>query len=197
MDPTLLSRLVRQAFPGRNRLATAGDRLEGALLATTVAVALLAVPVAGAVGSEVHARQRAQVVSEQESRQRTVAVLTEDAPPVQEVDDRGTVLESAPVRATWTGPEGQAREGAVEAHHGARAGTAVPIWIDRDGGVTKPPLSAAGATINAIGVGVLLWSASTASVALLYLLLRFARTRSRLRRWEAEWERVSRDWTAR
>jgi hypothetical protein len=194
VDPKPVSRLVRQAFPGRNPLATAGDRLEGALLAVAVAVALLAVPIAGAVGSELHGRQRAQAVSEQEARQRAVAVLAEDAPPVLKVDDRGTVLESAPVRATWDGPDGQAREGTVQAHRGARAGTAVPIWIDRHGGVTKPPLSAAGAAINAIGVAVLLWGAATASGALLYLVVRFARTRARMRRWELEWERVARDW---
>ncbi len=198
MDPKLLGRVFRQAFPGRNQLATAGDRLEGAVLVIAVTVVLLAVPVAAAVGSELHAGQWAQVVSQQETRQRAEAVLAEDAPPPVSVDDRGAVPEKAFVRATWLGPDGQVRQGDVQANQGTKAGTTVPIWIDRhDGALTEPPLSARGAAVNAIGVALMLWAAATAAVALLYLLTRFAHTRSRMRRWELEWQRVSRDWTTR
>ncbi|GGU50124.1 Rv1733c family protein [Lentzea flava] len=197
MGSKLLSRVVRQAFPGRNELATAGDRLEGAVLAAALAVALLAVPVAGAVGSELHARQQTQVSADQQTRQRAEAVLLENAPPVVRVDDRGTVLETAPVRATWHGPDGQERQGEVQAHYGAIAGTTVPIWIDRHGGLTPPPLSAEGAVITAIGVALLVWSAVTAAFALLYLVIRFVHTRLRARRWDLEWRQVSRDWTTR
>lgn len=197
MDPKLIARAVRLAFPGRNKLATAGDRLEGAVLVGAAVVALLAVPVAGAAGSELHARQQAQVVGEQETRQRAQAVLVEDAPPVTKVDDRGTVLETAPVLATWSGPEGQVLQGTVQAHRGAPAGTTVPIWIDRRGGVTEPPLTAAGSVITAIGLALAVWAGVTAVAAVLYLLTRFTHTRLRRRRWELEWEQVSRDWTAR
>lgn len=197
MDPKLISRVVRQAFPGRNGLATAGDRLEGAVLAAAVVVALLAVPVAAAAGSEFHARQQAQVVSEQQTSERAQAVLIEDAPPSMEVDDRGTVLEFAPVRATWLGPDGFERQGTVQAHYGAVAGSTVPIWIDRRGDATEPPLTAAAASIMAIGLAVLLWTAVTAAFVLLFLVIRLGHTGLRIRRWELEWKRVSRDWTAR
>lgn len=193
----MLSRVLRQAFPGRNELATTGDRLEGAVLAAAVVVSLLAVPVAGAVGSELHARQQVQVESEQKTRQRAEAVLTENAPPSLRVDDRGTVLETTPVRATWLAPDGQERHGEVPAHHGALAGATVPIWVDRHGGLTGPPLSGAGAAITSIGVALLVWGGTTAAAALLYLLTRFGHTRLRLRRWEEQWRQVSPDWTAR
>lgn len=147
MDSKLIARTVRQAFPGRNELATAGDRLEGAALALAVVVALLAVPFAGAGGSELHARQRAQATSERETHRPVEAVLVQDAPPAVEVDDRGTVLETTPVPATWAGPEGQVLTGDVQAHFGALAGTTVRIWIDGRGGVTPPPLSPAGAAL--------------------------------------------------
>ncbi|MBM7863833.1 Rv1733c family protein [Lentzea nigeriaca] len=192
-----LSRVVRQAFPGRNELATAGDRLEGAVLAAALVIALLAVPVAGAVGSELHARQQTRVAVDQQTRQRADAVLAENAPPAAHVDDRGTVLEAVPVRARWLGPDGQERQGEVQAHYGATAGTTVPIWIDRHGGLTAPPLSAEGAVITAIGAALLVWGAATAAVALLYLVTRFVHTRLRRRRWELEWRQVSREWTAR
>lgn len=197
MGSKLLSRVLRQAFPGRNELASAGDRLEGAVLVAAVAVALLAVPVAGAVGSDLHARQQTQVEAEQTARLRAEAVLTENAPPSLRVDDRGTVLETVPVRATWLAPDGQERHGEVQAHHGALAGATVPIWVDRHGALTGPPLSAAGAAITAIGVALLVWASATAGAALLYLLTRFTHTRLRLRRWEEQWRQVSPDWTAR
>lgn len=197
MDSKLIARTVRQAFPGRNELATAGDRLEGAALALAVVVALLAVPFAGAGGSELHARQRAQATSERETHRPVEAVLVQDAPPAVEVDDRGTVLETTPVPATWAGPEGQVLTGDVQAHFGALAGTTVRIWIDGRGGVTPPPLSPAGAAVNAAGLALLVWSGSTGAAALLYLLIRFAHTRMRRRRWELEWRQVSHDWTAR
>ena len=54
MTTNPMSRLVRRVFPGRNPLATYGDRIEGAVLALGVVVAFLAVPVAGAVGSEAY-----------------------------------------------------------------------------------------------------------------------------------------------
>jgi hypothetical protein len=155
------------------------------------------VPAAAAVGSEFYAQQQALVLSGQATSRSTEAVLTEDAPPALEVDDRGTVLETAPVPATWSGPDGQVLRGTVQANHGAKAGATVPIWTDLHGAPTDPPLSAEAAVIKAISAAVLLWSAAAAAVSLLFVLTRFAHTRLRLRRWELQWEQVSRDWTAR
>ncbi|HEX7304714.1 hypothetical protein [Lentzea sp.] len=197
MNSKPIARAFRQSFPGRNPLATAGDRLEGAVLVLCAVVALLAVPVAGVAGSELYARQSARVVREREERRQVEAVLLENAPPVVQVDDRGTVLETTPVRARWTGPDGQAHEDTVEAHHGALVGTALPIWVDRRGHVTEPPLPAATAVANAAGAALMVWIGVAGASALLWLATRFAHTRSRLRRWELEWQQVSRDWTAR
>ncbi|WP_285639527.1 hypothetical protein [Lentzea sp. NBRC 102530] len=197
MNQKPIARALRQAFPGRNELATAGDRLEGALLALVVAVAVLAVPVAAAAGSEFHARQRDRVVSEQDTRWPAEAVLLENAAAPQRVDDRGTVLETTPVPAEWRAPDGETRQGEVQAHHGAPAGSTVPIWVDHDGVVTPPPLSRWGALLNAIGLALAVWGGATAVTAVLYALTRFAHTRSRRRRWEREWRQVSRDGTVR
>ena len=73
-------RLVRQVFAWRNPLAGPGDRLEGTVAVIALTVTLLGLPVAAAVGSEIHAQQ--SVVSEREvrGRQQVDAVLLAGTP---------------------------------------------------------------------------------------------------------------------
>lgn len=197
MPAMLMTRLVHQAFPYRNKLATTGDRFEGAVLALGVAVSLLAVPVAAATGSETYAKDRARVAVERVSKQHVDAFLIEDAPITIGSTERGGVVESAPVQARWLLRDGTAREGVVQAHYDAKAGATVPIWIDESGGVTEPPMTEEGAAINGIILAFLLWSAVTGVMALLYLATSFTHKRIRLSRWAHEWQRIAPDWTGR
>lgn len=197
MDAKQLVGVVRQAFPGRNPLATAGDRIEGVVLVVAVVVALLALPVAAAVGSDFYAAQLAQSASEQQTRQQVAAVLLEDAPPVSGFVDPDGPVESASVRATWRGPDGAQRQGIVQAAYGRKTGGTVPIWVDDGAVLTRSPLTTEGAVIKAVALVVLLWAGVSASMTLLYLAVRFTHKRMRIRRWAAEWERIASDWTAR
>jgi hypothetical protein len=192
-----MTRLVHQAFPYRNKLATTGDRIEGAVLALGVAVSLLAVPVAGATGSETYAEDRARVAVEQVSRQRVDAVLVEDAPLTIGSTERGGVVESTPVPARWRLRDGSTREGVVQAHYDAKAGARVPIWVDESGRAAEPPMTNEGAAINGIILAFLLWGALTGAMALLYIATSFAHRRIRLRQWANEWRRIAPDWTGR
>jgi hypothetical protein len=192
-----MTRLVHQAFPYRNKLATTGDRIEGAVLALGLAVSLFAVPAVAATGSEIYAKDRARAAVEQVSKQQVDAFLIEDAPITIGSTERGGVVESAPVLARWLLRDGTTREGVVQAHYDAKAGARVPVWIDESGGVTQPPLSSEGAAINGIILAFLLWSAVTGAMALLYLATRFTHKRIRLHRWADEWQRIAPDWTGR
>ncbi len=197
MTATPMTRFARQAFPYRNKLATAGDRIEGAVLAFGIAVSLLAVPVTGATGSETYATDLARVGVEQASRQHVDAFLIEDSPITIGSTERGGVVESAPVLARWRLRDGSTREGVVQAHYDAKAGARVPIWIDERGGMTDPPMTNEGAALNGILLALLLWGAITGAIALLYLATRFTHKRIRLHQWAAEWRRVAPDWTGR
>ena len=192
-----MTRLLHQAFPHRNKLATTGDRIEGAVLAMSVAVSLLAVPVAGAAGSEIYASQRARVAVEQATRFRVDATLVENAPDTIGAAERGGTVETAPVLARWRLRDGSAREGVVQAHYEAKAGAKVPIWIDESGGATEPPMTNEGAAIDAIMLALLLWSAVAGAMALLYFLTSFTHQRIRRQRWATEWKRIAPEWTGR
>lgn len=197
MDTKPISRMARRAFPGRNQLATPGDRLEGAALVLAVLIALLAVPVAGATGSEWYATQKVQAASEQQNRHRAEAVLIEDAPQLVGSAGRGRTAESPRVLATWRASDGTERHGTVQANYDAKAGATVPIWIDRRGALAKEPLTAEGVAFNAITIAVLLWTAVAVVMILLYLVVRSVHQRIRLRRWAGEWERIAPGWTSR
>ncbi|USX54399.1 hypothetical protein [Lentzea sp. HUAS12] len=197
MIATPMSRLVRQAFPYRNELAALGDRIESAVLVLGIALALVAVPVSAAAGSEIYAARRERAAAEQSIRSRAEAVLLEDAPKAVGVSERGGVARTVTVLATWRMPDGSARQGLVKTHYDAVAGAKVPIWVDEHGATTAPPLSTEGAAVDAILLAFLLWSAAAGSAALLYLAARLAHRRTRLRQWEREWERVAPDWTGR
>jgi len=158
---------------------------------------LLAIPIAGAAGSESYVTHRAQVAVHQATRHHVNAVLVEDAPQTIGSTERGGVVESTPVLAQWRLPDGSARRGVVQAHYDSTAGAIVPIWVDESGSVTDPPATEAGAAINAILTALLLWSAVAGAMALLYLTARFAHMRSRMRRWANEWTRIASEWTGR
>jgi hypothetical protein len=184
-----MSRLLRRVFPGRNPLATYGDRVEGAVLALGAVVALLAVPVAGAVGSETYARHEARVEVEQKSRTQVDAVLVQDAPLMSGAASE-TVVETTEAAASWHMPDGTARRGVVRAPFGAEAGTELRIWVDLNGAVTEPPLTDQGAAFTAIFSALLLWGMVVGAMALLFGVVRFAHMRIRLRWWQLEWELI-------
>lgn len=192
-----MSRLVHQAFPYRNELATTGDRIESMVLVLGIAVTMLAVPVAGAIGSEIYTSQSARVAVEQATKSRADAILIEDAPPAISMSERGGAVEAAPVLAKWWLRDGSTRHGAVQARYGAKAGATVSIWVDESGAVSEPPITSEGAALDAIFLALLLWSAAAGSTALLYLATRFAHQRIRMHRWAKDWERIAPDWTGR
>ncbi|HEX8864335.1 MAG TPA: hypothetical protein VF821_01645 [Lentzea sp.] len=197
MTANPMSRLVRRVFPGRNPLATCGDRIEGAALAVGVVVALLAVPVAGAVGSEIYATHTARVEVEQKSRTQVDAVLVEDAPSLSGARGGEAVVEKTEATASWRLADGTTRRGLVPAPYSAEAGTTLRIWVDRSGEVTEPPMTSQGAAFNAFFSALLLWALVAGTMAALFGSVRFVCMRIRLRWWQLEWERTAPDWTGR
>ncbi|MEQ0557997.1 hypothetical protein ABJI51_02855 [Amycolatopsis sp. NEAU-NG30] len=184
---TRTARLWRTIVPRRGSVARPSDRVQGGLLAFVVLVALAALPVAASVGSEVYAQQRVQSAQQLGERTRVTATLLGDGPPLAANTRTGVAGHGAPTDATWTLPDGTRRVGKVVADQGTLKGHQLDIWVDRAGTPTTPPLTGAAVVIDAVVLGLGLWLAALALLALGYRLAVFALDRRRFARWQHEW----------
>ncbi|MCS7484735.1 hypothetical protein ACFFQW_43320 [Umezawaea endophytica] len=187
-----VARLVRRVFHGRNPLTRASDRVESTVFVVAVLLALLGVPIAAAIGSEVHARESAVSADQMAGRHQVKAILLQDSAP-----GAANGVTGLAVRASWVAPDGTRHEGEVSAAHDLAAGAAVPVWIDGSGAVTSPPLTPDGAVITAIGLAGSLWLGLVCVLCSAYLTTVHLARRGNARRWAAEWAEVEPRWTRR
>ncbi|REF38108.1 Rv1733c family protein [Thermasporomyces composti] len=192
-----MTRVARRLAWSRNPLYRTTDRLEGLLLLLTILAAILAVPVAVAVGQRTHEEgmrtTRAQIATGRWEKAR----LLEAAPStVTSLPDTPTDL-TALARATWRGPDGTMREGQVPVRPGTPAGATVRTWIDSSGRATQPPLTASQVSDRAVATGLTTWLAIELGVVVVYIFLRWLLDRRRLASWRSEWEQVAPRWTGR
>lgn len=191
---TVVLRLARRLFVWRNPLAGPGDRLESAVAIVSVAVAVLGLPVAAAVGSEVCAQGAVTSSEQMRTRHQVDAVLFEGTPPPAGDTGYAMLVTESDVPATWVLPDGKARSGEVRATGGVPAGGKVRIWIDDGGSPVDAPLTAGGAVVIATMVAMGLWLILGTAMALLYGAVRWAHIKARRRRWESEWAAVEPGW---
>jgi len=107
----------------------------------------------------------------------------------------GSLFAALSVR--WTTPDGLSRTGEITAAGHPVVGSAVMVWIDETGRLTRPPLSRADVVEHVIGVAV----AAPAALALLLGMVGWVTSRvldrRRLADWEADWSVVEPQWTGR
>ncbi|MEU6912869.1 Rv1733c family protein [Streptomyces olindensis] len=147
-----------------------------ALLGGLVAGAMAA----GAVDRAVE-RQRA------ESREVT-AVLVEDAPgpsPARAASDHRVWG-----KVRWTAPDGSAYREEARVPPRAPAGSTIPVWVDRDGDLTTPPVSPGEAWLHTTVGGVLAGALTGGAVLGAAWVARLCLDRRRMAQWDAEWERI-------
>ncbi|WP_409332740.1 Rv1733c family protein [Trujillonella humicola] len=182
----------RRFLPRGGPLERRCDRVEALSRAAAVVLVLLSLPVALAVGTVTAADLRDRAAEQTATRVQVPAVLTEDAE-----EDAGSAASRVPTDATWQGPDGAERRGAVPATVGARAGESVRIWVGPDGEVTRRPLSPGMATTEGVLAGVLVALLSATVVVSLHVAVCWELDRRRDRRWTAEWARVEPLWAGR
>lgn len=169
-----------------------------AALVALIAAVLMAPIIAVLVGVESY-DTRARAAAEQvEDGYRTAAVLQEDAAPLAlPGGPGGGMIGPVTALASWRTQSGAQQEGRLLVEPGRSAGDAVPIWLDADGNVVRPPatrgeLIAAG-VFSAVQALVLIELVIVVGYWLVRRMLGWARQSSL----EAEWARVEPDWTRR
>ncbi|MFC9552539.1 hypothetical protein ACFTWF_16995 [Rhodococcus sp. NPDC056960] len=170
-----------------NPLMRRSDRIESTIVLVVVVVALMVVPVAGAVGTATYTRltERAHQVAGS-GRQVPAVLLDDPRPPPGEIPMRGPAgRDQAPAR--WV-LEGTEHTGVVETDIGARAGQTVTVWVDADGNFMQPPNSGTESGIEAISAAIMFLILGITGCGLLLAGTHGALARYRRSRWQREWQ---------
>ena len=168
------------------------DRAEGGVLAALIVVFLITAPLVVALaghwarGTGVR-QQRAEVAW------RLVPALMERGVPAQRADfswPSGTMW----IRARWSAPDGQPRQGWIPVNSATMPGSA-RVWVSRTGSLTGPPLRP-GQLGERIAVAEML--AASAVISMFFLFGWAGRcliNRQRLDDWEQAWRVIEPQWT--
>ncbi|SDM35435.1 Rv1733c family protein [Allokutzneria albata] len=187
-----MGRVLRKLGLDRNPLRRFSDQVESAVVVLLVLCVLAAVPLALLAGTVAHERLGTSTAA-----YRTTAVLEHDAPSEVLTSELIVVSPGAKVPGRWIAQDGTPRHGEVLAPTGARAGTAVPVWLDAAGTPIQPPLEGAALTWMSVLVTLGVLVAVGGACGLVYGVVRAILDHGRMAMWEAEWERVERGWTHR
>jgi hypothetical protein len=174
----------RTARPRRRRTDLAEDVAAWMLISAAVFLLLVAVQAGVAVHASAVQRGIATAAVPVE------AVLTADAPVVTGAGTAAALLRAP---ATWTGNDGLPGSGVVPAGSGARAGTTVTIWLDRDGRLVPHPVDPVVegwvSAVDLLLLGGAVLGGSWIGVRRLTGWINSAR-------WEREWADVGPDWSS-
>ncbi|NNH69332.1 hypothetical protein HLB23_05505 [Nocardia uniformis] len=190
-DSTALPlRLWRVQPLSANPLMRTSDRFEAVIRVLAIALAMLAVPLAGAAGTAAYTSSAERIRTDNSAKTVVTATVTGDPERKIRAEHNGTEeWFEAPVR--WS-LEGRSAMANVSVPGSTAAGDAVPVWIGPDGTPTGAPQSPGAAAAHGIARGLLvllaIWGGSVAVVVFVDLLLSGRRNA----RWESEWRSLNR-----
>ena len=163
----------------RNPLVRRSDRIEALVYVFAVLLAVVAMPIAGTIGTIVHEERTRLHAEEAQTKHQVVAVATEEGQVV--VEEKGIAFNA---EATWD-DAGTIHRGIVAWPNQAKVGDGHKIWVNAQGELVGPPYSAGQADSDAIVVALAVWiGLAEAAAAVAYLVRRL------LDHWRyAQWER--------
>ena len=163
---------------GRDPLVRTIDRIEALVLVLAVAVLLLAIPIAAALGTAVYDSSR-HIYAEQAHTRHTVAATVTDVPASRQILRTGATT----VSARWTAA-GAEHTGTVEAQSTAKTGDTLEIWVDTNGAQVPAPTPTTRAAAEAAMGALVIWIIVAAFAATLFTATRAACDRIRFTGWQ-------------
>lgn len=164
----------------RHPLVRASDRIEAVAGLIVVLVALVAVPVAGAVGTAVHDSLVHTFAADRISKHEVVATVTHPSSLDPQPYDKPFVTS-----IQWQFG-GRVLTADVRTSDSMKAGQQQMIWVDSAGNRTGKPLTDQNAATEAVVVAVGLWLAVAGTAAGAWAVLRMRLDRSRYADWDRE-----------
>ncbi|MGY1577808.1 Rv1733c family protein [Streptomyces sp. MN13] len=174
-----------------NPLCRTSDRFESWFRRFLMLVLVLGLP-AAALGAGLTAYEASMrsVQAQAVERHEVTARLTST---VKGVTAEGK--QRAAVR--WTDDSGAVRTGTTLVRLGTPEGTSVRVWVDRDGGITGPPMSELAARTNGWFVAGMAAVGVVAGVYAASVGVRHVLDHGRYAQWDSEWDLVEPLWSAR
>jgi hypothetical protein len=132
----------------RNALVRISDRVEATVLFMAIAISLVAVPIAGAVGTAVYESSSLTIAEQARTQHAVVATAIEDS--------TTTPLRYSNIitaRARWQFA-GQAHTGTFGWDSAVESGAAMEIWVNSNGDHVGPPAPPSQAGVEAVGAGL-------------------------------------------
>ena len=171
---------------GRNPLVRTSDRIEVMVLGLAVLLTVVALPIAGAIGTSVYDAYTRVYAQEAQTRHQVTATAIED----------GTVVAqqksiSFTAQATWTAA-GRDHSDIVMWPDRVKAGDRQFIWVNANGAKVGPPSSSVDAAADAVGIAISVWLGVAAASAGLVYVVRRGLDRRRYAQWDCEFN-ASRD----
>jgi hypothetical protein len=162
---------------GRDPLVRTIDRIEAQVLVLCAVIAVLAVPIAAALGTAVYESRQHIYAEQANTRQVVSARVTEDAA-AQHISPT-----SGPVPARWT-VAGADHKGEIEVASTVKAGDQVPIWVNSKGEQVSEPTSTRQAAVEAVAGSLALWISVAATAATIFTITRAVCDRVCSARWQ-------------
>ncbi|MBJ7338119.1 hypothetical protein [Mycolicibacterium sp.] len=172
-------------FCGRHPLVRTSDRIETLVLVVAVTVAVLAIPVAAAVGTAVHDTRSRTYAEQAQSRHIVTARAVTDSAAVPHANSIDFT-----VRARWN-VFGSNHDEVVPVTDRVTAGDRLDVWVDDRGEAVQAPTPPGRAGQEALGAAVLSWLCVAAAAAVCVGLSRRRLTRARYAAWDRELETLS------
>lgn len=169
---------LRRLF-AQSPLVRVSDRIEAATLVLLVVFALVATPVAGAVGTATYDSLARKYATDRSTRHQVVATVTDDSILSPEVNEEPFLTDIA---WNFMGAEhiGEART------YRMKTGDTTSIWIDDSGDQTGAPLTDENAASEAVVTALALWFIAVGAAAAAWTLLRLRLDRFRYAAWDRE-----------
>lgn len=171
------------------------DRIEDVVAVLLCGLGVVAMVLAGLVGTAAHGTVSARAYQEAADRNRVVATVVELVDVAGSTDPVGPGTRRA--TATGTAPDGTLRAGEVTVPMSAKPGSAVPVWVDRAGTPAPAPTSPrAGLLVGVVAAG---WVAVGGALLLLaaWRLVQRWTARRNDAEWTRRWAVVEPEWSGR